>query len=106
MLNLGIANFNFETASSSISFGGEVSAFGWLGLGVSVSLNSDIISNNVSINGNLNGDNTSSTLSAGIKPLGIAAATLGVIIEICSCSTYSVWSTNEHFTNRWANTKY
>lgn len=82
-LNLGIANFNFETASSSISFGGEVSAFGRLGLGVSVSLSSDIISSNVSINGNgnLNGDNTSSTLSAGIKPLGIAAATLGVIIE-------------------------
>ncbi|WP_369012979.1 DUF6443 domain-containing protein [Flavobacterium anhuiense] len=82
-LNLGIANFNFETASSSISFGGEVSAFGRLGLGISVSLSSDIISSNVSINGNgnLNGDNTSSTLSAGIKPLGIAAATLGVIIE-------------------------
>ncbi|MEN2401762.1 RHS repeat-associated core domain-containing protein [Flavobacterium sp. MC2016-06] len=82
-LNLYIANFNFETASSSISFGGEVSAFGRLGLGVSVSLNSDVISSNISINGNgnLNGDNTSSTISAGIKPVGIVVATLATIIE-------------------------
>jgi hypothetical protein len=82
-LNLSIANFNFETASSSISFGGEVSAFGRLGLGVSVNLNSDVISSNISINGNgnLNGDNTSSTISAGIKPVGIVVATLATIIE-------------------------
>jgi len=82
-LNLSIANFNFETASSSISFGGEVSAFGRLGLGVSIGLTSDVINSNISINGNgnLNGDNTSSTISAGIKPLGIAVATLGAIIE-------------------------
>jgi hypothetical protein len=82
-LNLGVLNLNSETSTSSITFGGEISAFGRLGLGVSINLSSDILNSNISINGNgnLNGDNTSSSLSAGIKPVGILATGAAFILN-------------------------
>jgi RHS repeat-associated protein len=82
-LNLGVVNGNVETSASSITFGAEGSAFGRLGLGASITLSSDILNSNISINGNgnLNGDNTSSELSAGIKPVGILVTGAAIILN-------------------------
>ncbi len=82
-LNLGVVNGNVETSASSITFGAEASAFGRLGLGVSLTLSSDLLNSNISINGNgnLNGDNTSSSISAGIKPGGILVTGAAIILN-------------------------
>jgi RHS repeat-associated protein len=79
-LNLEIVNFNVETSPSSITIGGEVSAFGRLGVGPSINLTNDITNCDLSlnVNGNLNGDDTSTSISVGIKPIGIVTTAVAV----------------------------
>lgn len=82
-LNLGVINFSFGFSDSSVTFGGNISAMGRLGLGPSVTLNSDILNSDISINGseNINGDSVTNTTSVGIKPAGIIVVGGAILLE-------------------------
>ena len=80
---LQITNFHIDASPSSITIGLEVSAFGRLGIGPSITLNNDFKNSDLSVNvnGNLNGDDTSTSISVGIKPEGIATSVLAARVR-------------------------
>ena len=80
---LQITNFHIDASPSSITIGGEVSAFGRLGVGPSINLTNDITNCDLSlnVNGNLNGDDTSTSISVGIKPIGIITTAVAVMVS-------------------------